>query len=530
MRGLRCRNLFGVSMNTHKYPYNLGLFFSLSVAGWGNNAALLYSERTYSFVELDDDAVRLAGLLLRKGCSRGDVIAIGHDKQPLSYALMLACLRLGMPYACIDVASPVERNARIFETARPRLLFYDNPAYAEGLAELAKRGGCEIAFLEDAVLEPLSAAEHCVQEACMRQVDGECIAYIMFTSGSTGVPKGVAVTHQNVLHFIEWGRTCFSVTEADVFANLSPMYFDNSVFDFYIGLFSGAALVPVSREMLAAPYDLTAHVGAMGCTLWFSVPSLLIYLMAMKAMNADILSGLRSISFGGEGYPKPELKKLYDAFHTQAALVNVYGPTECTCICSAHVLSSADFDNLEGLPGLGRLNQNFDRLILNEEGHESACGELCLIGPNVSAGYFNDPERTAAAFITLTDSARFMKRMYRTGDLVEEREGMLYFLCRKDNQIKHMGYRIELEEIEHALMRLPQVLQAAVVYQRSDSAYGKIVAFVACRDEADDRLLLQNLAPLLPAYMIPSKLRVMKDLPKNPNGKVDRKALAGLFA
>ena len=507
------------------YPYNLGSLFMCTATAYADFYALRYHDTRYTYRALAYYSEQLAALLLRKGCQRGDVIAIGHEKRPLSYALMLAALRLGMPYVNIDVASPMDRNARILQTAKPRLLFYDNPIYEQGIIELERRAGCEAVFLEESALPQISEADRERQDALMRRVDGACIAYIMFTSGSTGVPKGVAVTHQNVLHLIEWGKNCYNVTENDIFANLSPMYFDNSVFDFYVGLFSGAALAPVSRELLAAPYELVEHVGKMGCTIWFSVPSLLIYLMTMKAMNPSALSSLRTIAFGGEGYPKSELKKLYDLFQPQTRLVNVYGPTECTCICSAYTLGDNDFIDMEGLPTLGKLNRNFDYRILDEEDKESSAGELCLIGPNVSAGYFNDLERTNAVFITLADPRRFMKRMYRTGDLVREHEGNLYFLGRKDNQIKHMGYRIELEEIEHSLVRLPQIDQAAVLYRRNNTAYGKIVAFAACKEDVDEKSVLSDLAQLLPAYMIPAKLFIMDELPKNPNGKVDRQKL-----
>src|SRR5204863_4296552 len=138
-----------------------------------------------------------------------------------------------------------------------------------------------------------------------------CIAYIMFTSGSTGVPKGVAVTHQNVLHFIAWAIRRFGIGSSDNFANLSPMYSDNSVFDFYVALFSGASLTPLHRKLLSAPAALIAHVAQMGCTIWFSVPSLLIYVATMKALTATSLPAIRHIVFGGEGYPKVELIKLY---------------------------------------------------------------------------------------------------------------------------------------------------------------------------------------------------------------------------
>jgi D-alanine--poly(phosphoribitol) ligase subunit 1 len=180
---------------------------------------------------------------------------------------------------------------------------------------------------------------------------------------------------------------------------------------------------------------------------------------------------------------------------------------------------------MDGLPPLGSLNQNFDYVILDENEQEAQAGELCLIGPNVAAGYFNDLERSAASFFTLRDSKRFMKRMYRTGDLVQKIDSMLYFVGRKDNQIKHMGYRIELEEIEHALAKLPQISQAAVIYHKINAIYGKLVAFVACTDKVDEKILLIELSKLLPEYMVPSKLVVMPKLPKNPNGKVDRQLL-----
>lgn len=511
------------------HHYNLGLFFEEVVSAHAERPALRYPDRALSYQDIACLTDRLAALLLAMGIVRGDVIAIGHGKRPLSYAMMLAALRLGVPYVNLDVRSPVARSSRILESSGASVLFFDDPAAEAAMAELAAARGCALSFLDEGQLPEVSAEDKSVQMQLARRVDGACIAYIMYTSGSTGVPKGVAVTHQNVLHFIAWGQTRFGITDQDNFANLSPMYFDNSVFDFYVGLFSGAALTPVFRELLNDPYALVKHVGRMECTIWFSVPSLLIYLMTMKAMTPEALPDLRAIVFGGEGYPKAELKKLYALFAGQARLVNVYGPTECTCICSAHMLTDRDFDDMVGLPTLGHLNPNFDYRIVDEQGNDASCGELCLIGPNVAAGYFNDPERTMAAFFTLAEPRRYMKRMYRTGDLVREEAGRLYFVGRKDNQIKHMGYRIELEEIEHALMKVPQVNQAAVLYHRTHAAYGKLIGFVSCAESLDERTVLNDLAALLPEYMVPNRLFVMPELPKNPNGKVDKHQLRSLL-
>lgn len=518
-------------MSTILHHHNLAHLFDEVVTTHREQPALRYATGNHSFGEIGAWVDSLATLLQRKGMRRGDVIAIGHEKKPLSFALMLAAIRLGIAYVNIDVASPVERTGRVLQVSAPSLLFYDDPAHEAEMQQLAQDQGCGLLHLTVDALPVCTEEDRKQQREASLIVDGATIAYIMFTSGSTGVPKGVAVTHQNVLHLISWGKERFNVTQRDNFANLSPMYFDNSVFDFYVGLFSGASLSPIHRSLLSRPYELVPYVTSQACTVWFSVPSALMYLMAVKAIAPGTLSELRAIVFGGEGYPKVELKKLYDRFSPQAMLVNVYGPTECTCICSGHTLTSSDFQQLEGLPTLGRLNPNFDHRILDEDDRDAAEGELCLIGPNVAAGYFNDVDRTAAAFHTLTESNRFMKRMYRTGDLVkEDDQGLLHFVGRKDNQIKHMGYRIELEEIEHALTRLPQVDQAAVVYQRSQAAYGKLVAYVASgAQDLDDRELLRALRQLVPDYMVPARLILMPSLPKNANGKVDRQHLRGLL-
>jgi D-alanine--poly(phosphoribitol) ligase subunit 1 len=504
------------------YSYNLGLPFLATLERDQARPALCYADKTLTYADLSKLVDRLGVVLMRSGLERGDVIAIGHTKRPLSYALMLAALRLGVAYVNIDVTAPAVRTASMLSISGASMLYLDNGPWS-GDPDISLP--CPTALLDEASLPDVTDADRALQLDQCRKVDGAAIAYVMFTSGSTGAPKGVAVTHQNVLHFIAWGKERFGVSNADCFANLSPMYFDNSVFDFFIGLYSGASLCPISRELLSSPYHLVPYVEKLECTIWFSVPSLLMYATTMKALGEGALPHLRTIVFGGEGYPKVELKKLYDRFQGRAALVNVYGPTECTCICSAHTLSDSDFISLEGLPTLGRLNPNFDCRVIDEDGRDAMSGELCLIGPNVASGYFNDPDRTAAAFVTLTDANRFGKRMYRTGDLVQRDGDMFHFLGRKDNQIKHMGHRIELEEIELAIAKVAGVDQAVALYHRVSTAYGKIIGFAASTAITDGRPLLKELARTLPDYMIPSRMIMLPELPKNPNGKVDRNQL-----
>jgi D-alanine--poly(phosphoribitol) ligase subunit 1 len=234
------------------YPYNLGMLFAERARASAGRAALCYATDEISYDRLVTLVGQLAAILLRRGYSRGDVIAIAHNKAALSYALMLAALRLGIAYVNIDTASPATRNGHILRTSGARTLFVDDPDHLPAMEDLAATAGIGAQMLSEAKLEPLAEAELLQQTSATAEVDGATIAYIMFTSGSTGMPKGVAVTHQNVLHFIQWGIERFGIDHSDNFANLSPMYFDNSVFDFYVALFSGASLTPVHRERLSA--------------------------------------------------------------------------------------------------------------------------------------------------------------------------------------------------------------------------------------------------------------------------------------
>jgi D-alanine--poly(phosphoribitol) ligase subunit 1 len=362
----------------------------------------------------------------------------------------------------------------------------------------------------------------------LAEVTGADPAYIMFTSGSTGMPKGAVMSHRNVLNFIGWAQDRFAIQPADIFSNANPIYFDNSVFDFYTSLFSGASLVPISSEEARDPRRLVQIVNSRHCTIWFSVPSLLVYLLTTRALEAKDFSSVRKIIFGGEGFPKTKLKRLYELFGHRADLENVYGPTECTCICSAHTISSDDFADMQSLATLGFLAPNFDYEILSTDGAEGV-GELFLRGPNVGLGYYNDPERTGKVFVQNPTHRRFADIGYRTGDLVRrDTSGRLHFVGRSDFQIKYMGYRIELEEIEAALGTIPEVEECAVVYRKLGEGLGEIVGFAAVAAEKAPAELIQEVARIVPPYMVPKRVILLSDLPKNANGKIDRIVLQSM--
>lgn len=490
--------------------YTMGLRFKQVASDYSEKTALACENAmplSYAALDVKSDAV--AAHLLALGAGQGRVVAIFADKHPLTYASMVACLKIGAPYVVLDTASPHERLDKILQRCNPSVIV------SAGSFTWQQVPVCHFSELDNIKGSlPLSVIE---------SVNPATPAYLMFTSGSTGFPKGVTIRHDSMVNFCNWSKKTFSITPDDRLSGANALYFDNSVFDFTASLFNGACLVAQTQETVKQPMKLVNQLS--NITLWFSVPSLLIYLSTMRALTKDSWPHIRAIVFGGEGYAKAELKKLYDMVGSRATLWNVYGPTECTCICSAYYISPKDFADMDALAPLGHLADNFSGLVLDESGKEVTkgdTGELVLCGPQVALGYYNDAERTQAAFMQRGGQA-----CYRTGDLVRQdpATGYYHFAGRKDNQIKHMGYRIELEEVEAAFHGISEVSQAAVVYQRKESHAGKLVAFLTVSAATDVATLKNRLREKLPSYMIPDDIHIMDALPKNANGKVDRKAL-----
>ena len=492
------------------------------VAQFAERTALHYPETgvRVTYAELGASTERMAQVLWRQGLRQGQVAAFFHDKSPEAFAAMLACLRLGVTYTNLDPDSPWERVRKILANSAPDLIVnaFGQLPFAADLPQACNAPVLHLKALDrldaDAVLPPVEL------------IQGGTPAYIMFTSGSTGMPKGAVMSHANLLWFTQWSRDRFGITPDDVLTNVNPIYFDNSVFDFYTAIFSGAALVPLTPAQVKDARQLVRWVEAGQCSIWFSVPSLLLYLLTTRAIGKSNLPTVRKFIFGGEGFPKPKLKQLFDLYGERADLENVYGPTECTCICSARTIVAADFEDMQNLASLGPVAQNFGFEILPLDADQPDFGELFLRGPQVGLGYYRDPERTAKAFIQNPNHQNYADVGYRTGDLVQrDANGWLHFKGRADFQIKHMGYRIELEEIEAALGTLAGVKECAVVYQRLSDGLGQIIAFAAVSEGASSEGLLAGIAAIVPPYMVPRKVVAMDGLPKNANGKIDRVAL-----
>lgn len=512
------------------YCFNLGLAFERVVHDYPDHTAFWFDQdKQFTYMEINAKANQAARFLLEQSDTIGDVVCLEGEKSLDTFCFLLGCLKIGRPYVVLDPDSPASRLCKIISSCRPKLIlgresFIETISIDEDTTTIWAKYTVDSQFFKHKLQSLDTEAIDCT-----RLIHGDTPAYIMFTSGSTGFPKGAVMTHNNVLNLIDWSRTQYHLVPEDIMTNVNPIYFDNSIFDFYAALFNGATLVPFLKEEVQDPQLLIGKLELARCAFWFSVPSLLIYLQNMRALNGKFLRTITRFSFGGEGYPKAKLKQLFDAYKDSAQFFNVYGPTECTCICSSYKLSDKDFHDIQGLPPLGYMAPNFGYLILDDQEEmipAGEVGELCLLGPQVGKGYYNDPDRTAFAFKQNPHNPYYHDIMYKTGDLVKKdpEDGKLYVYGRKDNQIKHMGYRIELEEIETACHCLDYVSEAAAIHGRKQGN-SQIVCILSQDKAVDDEQVKSDLRQLIPAYMLPTCIYREDSLPKNPNGKLDRRQL-----
>jgi D-alanine--poly(phosphoribitol) ligase subunit 1 len=510
-----------VGMGAH----NLALKFQQVAASSPMAAAVLCEGQCCDFQTLNGLANRFARWLAARGVSQGRVVCLELPKIIEAYALAMACIKIGAPYAFLDSAAPVERARLMIERCRPSMIV----SIRDGVGNRVVIGDED--RREDLRKEVSAFEDNDLPET--GRITGADPAYVMFTSGSTGEPKGVVIPHQGVLHLVDWAAHDLGIGPEDRLTNVNPIYFDNSVFDIYAGLLNGAAIVALDALKGRPPAELIAEITRNRCTFFFAVPTLFMHLDSMRLLTPEKLPSVNRFMFGGEGFPIPRLRRFHEAFAGKARLINCYGPTETSCICSGLEITRSALDTAEGLAPLGRLNPGFSHRILDDELKPVVAGnvgELWLGGPCVGLGYLNNPEETAKRFRQdpLIDGYRAI--FYRTGDLValDQQTGLLRFRGRADNQVKLRGYRVELEEIDHALASIPGVKQALAVVLRDVGGSSRLVAAYS-GSKLSDADLLARCNERLPSYMVPGRFMWLENLPTNANGKADRRAVAALL-
>lgn len=505
--------------------HNLALKFQEVVDSSPAAAAVVCEGRQYDFQTLNGLANRFARWLAARGVTPGQVVCLELPKMIEAYALAMACIKIGAPYAFLDPAAPAERTRLMTDRCRPALVVSGRHGTGDRII-IGDEGQRENLRKE---LEGFDGTNLPQTEL----ITGADPAYVMFTSGSTGEPKGVVIPHQGVLHLVDWAARDLGIGPQDRLTNANPIFFDNSVFDIYAGLLNGAAIVALDALKGRPPGELVAEITKNRCTFFFAVPTLFMFLDSMHLLTPDKLPTVSRFMFGGEGFPIARLRRFHEAFAGKARLINCYGPTETSCICSGFEITSPVLDTTEGFAPLGRLNPSFSHRILDDELKPVAAGnvgELWLGGPCVGLGYLNNPEETAKRFRQDPLIEGYRSILYRTGDLVvlDQQTGVLRFRGRADNQVKLRGYRVELEEIDHAMAAMPGVVRAlAIVLQDAGGSSRLVAAYSGTR--LADADLLAHCSKHLPAYMVPGRFTWLENIPTNANGKADRRAVAALL-
>ena len=399
-----------------------------------------------------------------------------------------------------------------------------NPEETENVAQTGTDGvtGCvnqqkELSDIENARL----------QEIRESMIDTDPL-YCNFTSGSTGTPKGVLVAHRSVIEFIDQFTEIFDITKVDVIGNQAPFDFDVSVKDIYSAMKVGATLVVIPKAYFMFPNSVVDMLDENHVTTLIWAVSALCLLNRLHGLKHKVPADINKILFSGEAMPIRQLHA-WQSYYPDAMFVNLYGPTEITCNCTYHILDR-EYTEDEKLP-IGIPFPNERVFLLDEENHliepgsVGKIGELCVAGTTLALGYYRNAAATAKAFAANPLNPDYPEIIYRTGDLASYGgDGLLYFAGRKDFQIKHMGHRIELEEIEHALAAIPEIEGAACFYDR---AKNKVVACYIGID--DKKYLITAMKNKVPDYMVPNVFCKVDMLPLNKNGKTDKKLLEAQY-
>ncbi len=507
--------------------------------------ALVFKDTRLTHGALEQASNRLAHLLKDAGCRRGDRVGLLMPKMPMAIVAMLGALKADAIYVPMDPASPAARQARVLEVSDCRCILAAGPVgknLRDAVAAATLRERPIIGWLdEDAPSEadpapaftPYDLPAYPATPPAYANTDAD-VAHILFTSGSTGVPKGVMITHASVAQLIQWAAAYFGITPTDRISQHPPLRFDVSTFDVFGTLWAGAELHLVPPELNLLPHKLAQFIRDARLTQWFSVPSVLNLMANFDVVRQDDFSFLRRVLFAGEPLPTPTLIHWMRRLpHVQ--FTNLYGPTETTIVSSYYTVPRCPADEREPIP-IGSPCGGEELLVLDAQLRPVGAGDigdLYIRGVGVSPGYWRDPEKTRAAFLPYPGGASPQDRIYKTGDLARRgADGLFYFVGRADTQIKSRGYRIELGEIEAALHSLPGLRESAVVAIQSEGFEGWLIccAYVPAPGEGvSTKSLRKDLAALVPGYMLPARWMRYEVLPKNDNGKIDRPQLKNAF-
>jgi amino acid adenylation domain-containing protein len=475
--------------------------------------AVRMKDEVLTYRQLSVKARQIAGYLASLGIGPGDRVGLYQPKSLEGVAALIGILGAGAAYVPVDPGAPVDRARFILEHCGVKALF----AAGRPLQELGK---------SDLALPLITPETQLGEPGDLLEGTDQDLAYVLYTSGSTGSPKGVAITHGQSLAFVRTATEIFALQPNDVLDSHAPFNFDLSIIDLFCAFAAGASVVLIPETFLAFPQRVAELIEKSRITVWNSVPSALVQLVNKGALETRDLSLLRLIMFAGEPFPLKHLARL-KAIVPEAELLNIYGQTEA---------NSSTYYRIDAIPEevlpIGKTFPNYGVLVLDESGeaitepnHE---GELYVVGGAVASGYWNDPERTAKSFVQHPLVKERRQIVYKTGDRVAyDERGDLIFRGRMDSAIKCRGFRVELGEVESVAGGVEGVELVCVVAVPHEEMSNLLVMFVVAEKgkTIDETALRERLSAKLPRYMIPEAIVQRAELPSTSTGKFDRRAL-----
>ncbi len=497
---------------------NILEYLEASAKYYPEKAAFTDENTEITYREAVNKAMAIGSSLASLG-KRNAPVAVLMDNCADSLVAYFGVVYSGNFYVVIDAKMPSDRINVIFETLRPIAVLTDR-RHEEKALGLSFEG--RLFFYEDSSSGPI---DYPGMDAIRRRSIDTDPLYALFTSGSTGVPKGAVICHRSVIAYAEWIQETFGIDENTQFGNQTPFYFSMSVLDIFSTIKAGCTLHILPKKFFSFPVKLLQYMNEKHVDTIYWVPSALSIISNLKALDYVPLPELKRVLFAGEVMPTKQLNYWISKL-PGVLFANLYGPTEITDICTYYIVDRKFADD-EALP-IGRACSNCDVIVIKDDGTEAAPGEegeLCVRGSFLALGYYNNPEKTSQAFVQNPLNPNYPELVYKTGDLVRYNDrGELIYITRKDFQIKRMGYRIELGEIETAVGSVDRIKACACIF---DDENDRIV--LVYQGEIEEAAVRDVIKAKLPEYMHPNRLVQVKSMPLNPNGKIDRKHLKSSY-